>query len=135
MDITPSPDAPADTGPVDWFTGAVSIQAVGTAAAPGRTQAAIVSFADGARTAWHTHPYGQLLHVLHGLARIQSEGGDAIDVGAGTSVRFAAGENHWHGASPGHAMTHLAVQELSENGAAANWGRHVTDAEYGGAAG
>ncbi len=130
MEVTPSADAQAMTGPAEWFTGAVSIQAIGAAAAPGRTQASVVSFADGARTAWHTHPYGQLLHVLHGVARVQTEGGELLDVGAGTSVRFAAGENHWHGASPGHAMIHLAVQETAEDGSAARWGRQVSDAEY-----
>jgi quercetin dioxygenase-like cupin family protein len=134
MEITPTSDAPANTGPAEWFTGAVSIQAVGTAEPPGRTQAALVSFADGARTAWHTHPYGQILHVLHGVARVQSEGGEPVDVAAGSSVRFAAGENHWHGASPGHAMTHMAIQELGEDGGPARWGRHVSDAEYRGLA-
>jgi quercetin dioxygenase-like cupin family protein len=135
VDITPSPDAAASTGPPEWFTGAVSIQVVGAAEAPGRAQVAIVSFADGARTAWHTHPYGQVLHVLHGVARVQTEGDEPVDIGAGASVRFAAGENHWHGASPGHAMVHLAVQEAGDDSAAARWGRHVTDAEYGGPAG
>jgi quercetin dioxygenase-like cupin family protein len=130
VDITPTPDAQTLTGPAEWFTGAVSIQAVGAAEAPGRTQANLVSFADGARTAWHTHPYGQILHVLHGVARVQSEGGDVVDIGPGTSVRFAPGENHWHGASPGHAMIHLAIQEADEDGSPARWGRHVSDAEY-----
>ena len=135
MDITPSPDAPTSTGPAEWFTGAVAIQGVGTTDPPGRTQANIVSFADGARTAWHTHPYGQILHVLSGVARVQSEGGEVVDVGAGTSVRVAAGENHWHGASPGHAMVHLAIQEIGEDGAPVRWGRQVSDAEYRGRAG
>ena len=35
-------------------------------------------------------------------------------------------EWHWHGAAPDRLMTHLAV---SEGGA--EWGEHVTDAEYG----
>ena len=52
---------------------------------------------------------------------------------AGDTVRFEPGEEHWHGAGPGHFMTHLALQEVDEAGADAVWLEHVTDAEYGAA--
>jgi quercetin dioxygenase-like cupin family protein len=45
-------------------------------------------------------------------------------------VRAGAGEWHWHGAGPATFMTHLAVQEAGEDGLTAQWGDHVTDAEY-----
>jgi hypothetical protein len=37
---------------------------------------------------------------------------------------------HWHGASPGMYMTHLAIQQTDIGGAEASWGQHVDDAEY-----
>ena len=39
------------------------------------------------------------------------------------------GEEHWHGAAPGHFMTHIALWEGDET----TWGSHVTDDEYPGA--
>jgi quercetin dioxygenase-like cupin family protein len=92
----------------------------------------MVSFTPGARTAWHTHPFGQILYVIHGRARVQTEGGKIVDLGPGSTVRFAPGENHWHGAAPDERMVHLAIQEADEDGSAANWGPQVTDAEYRG---
>lgn len=34
-----------------------------------------MDFAPGARTGWHQHPVGQILHVTAGLGRIQNRGG------------------------------------------------------------
>lgn len=42
--------------------------------------AGLVRFARSARTAWHSHANGQTLHVTHGIARMQSRGGDIIAV-------------------------------------------------------
>ncbi len=54
-----------DTNPgsSDWFTGAVYIDAVATPAPPARAGAASVHFTPGARTAWHTHPFGQTIYA------------------------------------------------------------------------
>jgi quercetin dioxygenase-like cupin family protein len=38
------------------------------------------------------------------------------------------GEEHCHGAAPGHFMTHIALWETDE----ADWLEHVTDSEYRG---
>jgi quercetin dioxygenase-like cupin family protein len=118
-------------GPAEWFTGSVWMDVIRAPAAPARAQVARVRFAPGARTAWHTHPLGQTLHVLEGVARAQSEGGPVTELRAGDTAWFAPGERHWHGASADSFMTHLAVQEV-ENGSAADWAEHVTDAQYGG---
>ncbi|WP_411054582.1 hypothetical protein [Streptomyces sp. E11-3] len=45
-------------------------------------------------------------------------------------MRVAPGEWHWHGASPSTFMTHLAIQEVAEDGTEAERGPHVTEAEY-----
>jgi quercetin dioxygenase-like cupin family protein len=92
-----------------------------------------VRFAPGSRTAWHSHARGQFLHVLAGVALIQSRGGDIIEVHAGQTVYTPPNEEHWHGAAPGSFMEHLAMIELGDNPATSNtWLEPVTDDEYGG---
>ena len=46
-------------------------------------------------------------------------------------VWFAPGEEHWHGAGPTTAMTHIAIQE-EQDGRHADWLEQVGEAEYGG---
>ncbi len=50
-----------------------------------------------------------------------------VELNAGDVVFAPDGEEHWHGASPGHFMTHLSITEGGPH-----WGPHVTDAEYHG---
>jgi len=118
-------------GPADWFTGTVRVEPAFQADAPGRVAGANVTFEAGARTAWHTHPLGQTLVVTAGVGRVQVWGGPIEDVQPGDVVWFPAGEKHWHGASPGAAMSHLAIQEQLD-GKAVDWLEHVTDEQYEG---
>lgn len=123
------------TGPADWFTGAVYIDAVAAPAGPSRLQAASVHFTPGARTAWHTHPHGQTIFVIGGIGHCQRRGGSVEVIRPGDRVYFEPGEDHWHGAAPNRLMTHIAMQEVDEDGNPATWGEHVTDEEYGTAPG
>jgi quercetin dioxygenase-like cupin family protein len=118
-------------GPAEWFTGTVWIDEIVTGTAPSRLKANRVSFEPGARTAWHTHPMGQALHVVAGLGRVQLKGQPPQEIGPGDTVWIEAGEVHWHGAAAGHTMVHLAMQEADERGIDVVWLEHVTDAEYG----
>jgi quercetin dioxygenase-like cupin family protein len=117
-------------GPEAWFTGSVWIDEVVQGGAPSRMKANRVSFAPGARTAWHTHPVGQALMVETGLGRVQLQGEPVREIRPGDTVWIEAGEVHWHGAAPGHTMVHLAIQEMDARGVDVEWGEHVTDAEY-----
>jgi quercetin dioxygenase-like cupin family protein len=117
-------------GPRDWFTGQVWMDEIAAPVPPSRTRMLSVHFAPGARTAWHRHPFGQILHVTEGEGRVQSGDGEREAIRAGDTVQAGAGEWHWHGAAPGSFMTHLAVQEADENGRTTEWGEHVTDDEY-----
>jgi quercetin dioxygenase-like cupin family protein len=117
-------------GPETWFTGSVWIDEVVQGGAPSRMKANRVSFAPGARTAWHTHPVGQALMVETGLGRVQLQGEPVREIRPGDTVWIEAGEVHWHGAAPGHTMVHLAIQEMDARGVDVEWGEHVTDAEY-----
>ena len=101
------------------------------AAAPARVAGATVTFEPSARTAWHTHPLGQTLIVTAGLGRVQREGGPIEEIRPGDVVWFEPGEKHWHGAAPGTAMVHIAIQEALD-GKAVEWMEKVTDAQYGG---
>jgi quercetin dioxygenase-like cupin family protein len=117
-------------GPSDWFTGTVYLDTVAPPTEPSRVQAMSVHFTPGARTAWHTHPFGQTIYVTEGIGRCQRRGGPVEVIRPGDRVFFEAGEDHWHGAAPDRFMTHLAMQQLDEQGRAASWGELVTDDEY-----
>jgi quercetin dioxygenase-like cupin family protein len=129
MQITRTGATPSATGPAEYFTGTVRIDAPFKADAPARVGGATVTFEPGARTAWHTHPLGQTLIVLSGLGRCRREGGPVEEIRPGDIVRFAPGEKHWHGAGPETAMSHLAIAEALD-GAVVTWLEKVSDAEY-----
>ncbi len=116
--------------PPEWFTGRVFIDQIAPTDTPSRLRAYRVHFTPGARTAWHTHPHGQVIHVTEGVGLAQRRGGPVEQIRAGDSVRFEPGEDHWHGADAAHFMTHLALHEAGEDGVDAEWGEQVTDAEY-----
>ena len=129
MEIARSGSKPSGKGPADWFTGTVRIDPLFTAPPPARVSGASVTFEPGARTAWHTHPLGQMLIVTSGCGWVQREGGPVEEIRPGDVVWFPPGEKHWHGATATTAMTHIAIQE-SLNGSPATWMEHVTDEEY-----
>lgn len=113
----------------DYFTGTVWQDPIVSAPAPARLNALNVQFESGARTAWHTHPFGQTLHVTHGAGYVCRRGEAPRAIRAGDTVWIPADVEHWHGAGPQTAMTHIAMQEMQE-GSAANWLEHVSDADY-----
>ncbi|TDE37542.1 (R)-mandelonitrile lyase [Antarcticimicrobium sediminis] len=129
MDIHPVGSRPT-TGPnPDYFTGSVSFDPVIDAPDPARVNALRVSFAPGARTAWHTHPLGQTLHVLSGAGLVALRDAAPRRIRAGDTVWIPPGEEHWHGAAPDTAMVHLAIQE-KQGDSAADWLEQVSDADY-----
>ncbi len=131
MDIHTPGARPSIRPPKDYFTGTVWQDPVVAAPAPARVVASRVSFEPGARTAWHTHPLGQTLLVLSGVGLVQVMGGPIREIRAGDTVWFAPDEKHWHGASAGNGMVHLAIQE-SLDGSHVTWMEKVSDDEYGG---
>jgi quercetin dioxygenase-like cupin family protein len=134
MNIMHSGSQPSAKGPEDYFTGTVRIDAPFKGSDDARVAGATVTFEPGARTAWHTHPLGQTLLVVGGLGRVQREGGPIEEIRPGDIVWFSPGEKHWHGASPGCAMSHIAIAEALD-GKSVEWMEKVTDAQYGAALG
>jgi quercetin dioxygenase-like cupin family protein len=119
-------DASTQQGLSDWFDGEVWIQPVLGADDSPSQRSAVVSFAAGARTVWHTHPRGQMIFILSGVCNAQRYGGQIERLTAGDAAWFAPGEKHWHGSAPGHPMVHLAVQEADERGEVVSWMEHVS---------
>ena len=128
MKIMRAGSRPTKRGPESYFAGAVLQDAI--LEEPDRVRALSVSFAPGARTAWHTHPLGQTLIVTFGRGRVQRDGGPIEEIRQGDVVWFAPEERHWHGAAPDAGMSHIAIQEVKD-GKVVTWLEHVTDADYG----
>jgi quercetin dioxygenase-like cupin family protein len=116
-------------GPAEYFTGTVRIDPLFQANAPARVVGASVTFEPGARTAWHTHPLGQILIVTVGCGWAQREGGPIEEIHPGDVIRFLPDEKHWHGASPTTALTHIAIQEQLD-GKLVDWMEKVSDDQY-----
>jgi quercetin dioxygenase-like cupin family protein len=129
MDIKRAGSSASTKGPAEYFTGVVRIDPLFPASAPARAAGNAVTFEPGARTAWHTHPLGQILIVTAGCGRAQREGGAIEEIRPGDVVVFAPGEKHWHGAAPTTAMTHTAIQEALD-GKAVEWMEKVSDEQY-----
>jgi quercetin dioxygenase-like cupin family protein len=131
MDIKRVGSNASTKGPAEYFTGVVRIDPLFPVTAPARAAGNAVTFEPGARTAWHTHPLGQVLIITMGCGRAQREGGPIEEIRPGDVVVFAPGEKHWHGAAPTTAMTHIAVQEALD-GKAVEWMEKVSDEQYQG---
>ena len=129
MEIKRSGSQPSGKGPADWFTGTVRIDPLFQAAEPARSAGNSVTFEPGARTAWHTHPLGQILIVTFGCGWVQQEGGPIEVVHPGDVVCFPPGVKHWHGATPTTAVTHIAIQEAID-GKNVEWLEQVSDEQY-----
>lgn len=129
MDIVRNGTQPSVEGPADWFTGAVRIGSAFQRERPARVSGAVVTFAPGARTAWHTHPLGQTLIVTDGMGWVQTDDGPRLDIGPGDVIWFPPGEKHWHGATATTAMTHIAIQEALD-GETVTWMEQVADTDY-----
>jgi quercetin dioxygenase-like cupin family protein len=131
METKRSGSQPSAKGPSDWFTGTVRIDPLLQAPDPAFVQGASVTFEPGARTAWQTHPLGQMLIVTAGCGRAQRHGGPLEEIHPGDVVWFAPGEKQWHGAAPATSMTHIAIQERLDV-KVVDWMEQVSDEQYQG---
>lgn len=88
-----------------------------------------VFFSPGARTHWHAHERGQILHVTAGRGWVCKDGEAPQPIRTGDVVWIAAGERHWHGAAADSYMIHMATT-LGTTG----WQEEVAQADYARAA-
>jgi quercetin dioxygenase-like cupin family protein len=117
-------------GPARNFSGSVRVDPLFAAHAPSTASGAAVTFEPRARSAWHTHPLGQVLVVTAGAGRVQRWGGPVQEIRPGDVVWTAPGVKHWHGAAPATALTHIAFQEAA-GGKNVEWLEKVSDEQYG----
>ncbi len=129
MDIIACGSRPSRKMGAPSFTGTVWQDPIIQAPDPALLRSAWVRFEPGARTAWHTHPLGQTLHITSGIGHVQTWGGPIRQVRAGDTVWIPPGEKHWHGATPEHGMEHIAMQE-HKGGEHVTWLEPVTDEQY-----
>jgi quercetin dioxygenase-like cupin family protein len=108
------------------FTGQATLVRLNDLADEPSINAYRVAFQAGARTNWHTHSGTQLLIVLDGVCRLQTDTGAVTEITAGDVASIEPGERHWHGASDKGPMTHLAVNVASTT----SWFEKVTNDEY-----
>lgn len=117
-------------GPAENFTGSVRVDPLFQANAPARASGSLVTFEPRARTAWHTHPLGQVLIVTSGTGRVQRWGDPVEEIRQGDVVWIPPGQKHWHGAAPNSSMAHIAIVEQLD-GKSVEWMEKVSDAQYG----
>jgi 4-carboxymuconolactone decarboxylase len=120
-------DAPSEN-----FTGTAHVEVLFDAVDRSGASGGSVTFEPGARTAWHSHPAGQILIVTAGVGRVQLWGGPVEEIRAGDVVRIPASQKHWHGASPQASMTHIGITE-PRDGTSVQWMEKVSDEQYNGA--
>ncbi|MEU2671230.1 cupin domain-containing protein [Streptomyces sp. NPDC007164] len=122
---------PTGKAPADWFTGDVWWDVIVVGQEPSRMQANLVRFSPGARTHWHSHAMGQTLHVVSGIALVGTRDGTVLEAHPGETVGCPPGEDHWHGATPGRFMEHIAMWEGTGDGSPeTRWAEPVTDSQY-----
>ena len=129
MNIIRKGSQPSAKGSPDNFTGTVWVDSRFKGTDPARIGGAFVTFAAGARTAWHTHPLGQTLIVTAGRGWVQSHGRRKEDIQPGDVVWIPPGEKHWHGATATVGMTHIAFSEALD-GKTVDWMEKVRDEDY-----
>jgi quercetin dioxygenase-like cupin family protein len=129
ISITPAASQKVITGAPERFTGSVRVQSLFDPQEPTRSSGGQVTFQPGARSAWHTHPLGQVLIVTEGEGWVQEWGGPVQVMRKGDVVWIPPNVKHWHGATPTSSVTHIALQE-QVNGVAVVWLEKVSDAQY-----
>lgn len=129
MHIKKNNEVATAKAPAHYFTGEATLQAL-VKNEYNSCNVLSVTFEPGARNYWHTHPVGQILIATTGRGYVQKRGEPIRVLEPGDVVSIFPGEEHWHGAAPGSAFTHLAINLLNEKGEETVWLEEVTEEEY-----
>lgn len=111
MTITPQGSQASVQGAEQLFTGSVRIDPLFPVNPPSRVSGGSVTFEPGARSAWHTHPLGQILVVNSGTGWVEEWNGIKRQIKPGDVIWTPPGVKHWNGATATNGLTHLAIQE------------------------
>jgi quercetin dioxygenase-like cupin family protein len=129
MQITTTATRTTSKGASANFTGAVAVAPLFPANEHTHATGGLVTFEPGARSAWHTHPAGQVLIVTAGTGWVQEEGGGKREVRPGDVIWTPPGLKHWHGATATSGMSHIAVSNMKD-GKNVDWMEQVSDTQY-----
>jgi quercetin dioxygenase-like cupin family protein len=124
------PTAATVKTPAQNFTGDVYMNPIFGGDGTSRLVAALVRFTPGARTNWHSHANGQLLHCTDGVGVVATRDGTTIRIRAGDTVWTPAGEEHWHGGTADNMMCHYAILDETPAADTTTWLEPVTDEQY-----
>jgi quercetin dioxygenase-like cupin family protein len=124
------PVTPTAKGPASTFTGDIYINPIYRGDEPSRMIISLVRFTPGGWTNWHSHAVGQTLHVTDGIGLVQARDGTVIRMRPGDTVYAPPGQEHWHGATAGNFMCHIAMLEGIPGGDGTTWLEPVTDEQY-----
>jgi quercetin dioxygenase-like cupin family protein len=130
MEIRRAGSQPSIMVSAEFVTGSVIVDPLFRFAEdPSRLDVVSATYEPGARTAWHTHPLGQLLVGTAGCGLAQVEGNPVMEICPGDVIWIEPGVRNWHGATPTTATTHIAIQE-HVNGTAETFMEKVSDEQY-----
>ncbi len=99
----------------EYFTGTVWTQSLFQKDKNFDSSILNVTFEQGARTKWHTHPAGQILLVTAGKGIYQEKGKPAKSIKKGDVIVCDSEIEHWHGAASDGELTHIAITNFKEN--------------------
>jgi quercetin dioxygenase-like cupin family protein len=129
MEVSPNGTRKTVLGPQANFTGNVMVDSYFGANEHLPQTGGLVTFLPGARSAWHTHPAGQMLIVTSGTGWVREEGGKKHEIKPGDVVWCPPSVKHWHGATSSTSMSHIALSNVRE-GKNVTWMEKVSDEQY-----
>lgn len=127
--VSPNGSRPSAKGAPQNFTGSVIVDPLYGSNETTTSTGGLVTFEPGARSAWHTHPAGQVLIVTSGTGWVQEEGGRKREIKPGDVVWTPPGVKHWHGGTATSAMSHIAITNMAA-GRNVEWMEHVADEQF-----
>ena len=107
MQVVRISDVAAQESADQIFRGKVSIQRL-IGENNDELRVIMVNFSPGAVNVFHSHTFDQVLYVTEGTGIVATEK-EEVMVTPGTIIFIPAGEQHWHGATPDTAFSHIAV--------------------------
>jgi quercetin dioxygenase-like cupin family protein len=129
IEIMPNGSRPSVKGATENFRGSVVVTPLFEADTHTRATGSHVTFEPGARSAWHTHPAGQILIVTSGTDWVQEWNGEKREMRPGDVIWTPPGVKHWHGATATNGMSHISIQEHVD-GKVVDWMEQVSDEQY-----
>jgi quercetin dioxygenase-like cupin family protein len=127
--ISANGSRPSVKGAAANFTGDVIVEPLYGATEHTSSSGGQVIFAPAARSAWHTHPAGQILIVTSGTGWVQEEGGEKREIKPGDVIWTPPGVKHWHGATATTSMSHIAITNMV-GGKNVDWLEQVSEEQY-----